>query len=674
MDFFAHQDAARKQTGRLVMLFGLSLVGIIAALYIVALIVVGATDTSRASLDSIDNAYSGTFEDVGLPVRTPGWFRPDILAIVSVGVLGIVGLASLAKMAQLRGGGHVVAAQLGGTHITHDTADPLERRVLNVVEEMAIASGIPAPPVFVLRNEPGINAFAAGWGPADAAIGVTRGCLETLDRDELQGVMAHEFAHILNGDMRLNIRLMGIIFGILAIHVIGRTLLRFGIISGARVRSSREGNSGSALVFIGLALAAIGGIGAFFGSLIRASVSRQREFLADASAVQFTRNPDGIAGALKKIAGLSEGSRVRTPVAEEASHMFFGSAMLSGIAGLFATHPPLPIRIRRIEPNWDGKVPRIDAPRSTQIGASPAQGAAAFAPGVAGPPTRQSPRPTGRPATNASAVEWIGRLGGAHVERSRQILAPIPPELLDAARDAYSARAVVLAMLLDRDPGVHAKQVERIVGTNDRGLLAETARLDPLAKALAPEARVPIAEIAVGALSALTPDQCRAFRAVLGGLVEADARRNVLEWMLERLVDAALEARFSGHHRAMPEYYGLQRLGAECSMTLSMLAHAGSRDAEAAQRAFSAGVSVLGADVAVAFVPAPSCSLTALGHALVRLATTAPAIKKQIVIACARVVAADGRAEITEVELLRGVCAALGAPMPPVLPGQRLVA
>mgnify|MGYP001291549230 CR=1 FL=1 len=678
MDFFSHQDAARKQTGRLVILFGLSLIGIIAAVYLVALVFVGVSDTTRASVDNIDALYSapedirahGAPGAVSSPIQMPGWVRLDVLGLATIGVLGVVGIASLGKMAQLRGGGEVVAANLGGTRITHDTTDPLEKRVLNVVEEMAIASGIPAPPVYVLRQEPGINAFAAGWGPDDAAIGVTRGCLETLNRDELQGVMAHEFSHILNGDMRLNIRLMGLVFGILAIHVIGRTLLRFGMYSGMRVRSSREGNSGTALVFAGIALAAIGGIGAFFGSLIRASISRQREFLADASAVQFTRNPDGIAGALKKIGGLSEGSRVRSPVAEEASHMFFGSAMLGGLAGLFATHPPLPDRIRRIDPSWDGKLPRIEAPASAAGPAGHDHRAAAFAPGASGaPPTS---RPTAR-ATNVGAVEWIGRLGPAHVDRARQIIGAAPPALMEAARHAYSARAVVFALLLDRDPGVRARQMARIAEAGDKGMVSETARLEPLAKATPAEARAPIAEVAVGALTEMTRTQYETFRGVLRGLVEADARRNVFEWMLEHIVDAALTTRFDGAPRRMPEYFGLQRLGAECSMVLSMLAHGGGHNADEARRAFSAGVSALGSDVAVAFVPAESCTLSALSRALDTLATITPALKRAIVIACARVVAADGRADITEVELLRGVCASLGAPMPPVLPGQRLV-
>jgi len=669
MDFFAHQDAARKQTGRLVMLFALAVAGIIAMVYIVALIFLGVTGSASENLDTIDHAYQNAGDlsahDAGgaPPAPAMSWFRPDVFCVVSIGVLAVVGLATLSKMAQLRGGGARVAEGLGGRLLTHDTADPLEKRVLNVVEEMAIASGIPAPPVYVMDKEAGINAFAAGWSPADAVIGVTRGCLETLDRDELQGVMAHEFSHILNGDMRLNIRLMGIVFGILVIHIIGRMILRYGMLTGHRSRNEKGGGAAAAMMLAGLSLAIIGGLGSLFGSMIRASVSRQREFLADASAVQFTRNPSGIAGALKKIGGYSAHSRIATPAAEESSHMFFSSAMLSGISGLFATHPPLPERIRRIEPDWDGKMPAIEPSQraSTRFDAR----ASGFTSAEIRPQTR---------TTAASAVDWIGRVGPMHVQRAEEILASIPGALVQAAREPYTARAVALALLLDRDDAIRARQLDRIRETGDRGLLEETTRYAPQAMSVGADARGALAEIAVGAMSGMTRAQWTAFRSVLTGIVEADARRNVFEWMLERLVDRALGARFNHAREAVPEYDGLNRLGAECSMVLSILACAGSRETESIRRAFAAGAGVLGDQTTVTLLPPERCSLSALGAALAVLSRVSPQLKKTLIIACAKTIAADGRADAAEIELLRGVCASLGAPMPPVLPGQRLVA
>ncbi|MEC9372805.1 MAG: M48 family metallopeptidase, partial [Planctomycetota bacterium] len=341
MNFFEHQDAARKRTGRLVALFILGVAGVFVATY---LVVAGVVLWMQSRGDDGEVALRSLLD----------W---RLLAGVGAAVFFIIGGGSLFKVAQLRsGGGSYVARHLGGRLLDRNTNDPLERRILNVVDEMAIASGTPSPPVFFMDREEGINAFAAGYSPKDAVIGVTRGCAEQLSRDELQGVMAHEFSHIFNGDMRLNIRLIGLLNGILIVGAIGYFILRSAVYTGgARRRSSDDKGGGViAILALGAGLALIGAIGTFFGSLIKAAVSRQREFLADASAVQFTRNPDGIADALSRIGGLSKRARIDNPNAPEASHMFFGQAVTSGFAGMFATHPPLPQRIKRITPSWDG--------------------------------------------------------------------------------------------------------------------------------------------------------------------------------------------------------------------------------------------------------------------------------------------------------------------------------
>ena len=322
MNFFEHQDQARQNTKQLMGLFGLAIAGMILSIYAVVVLTL-------------------LNDSVG------GWWQPEVLFVVSLGTLAVVGSGSGYKILQLRQGGKAVAQSLGGRLVDLQTRDANEQALLNVVEEIAIASGTPIPAVYLLQHEPGINAFAAGYTPNDAVIGVTRGCLEKLDRDELQGVIAHEFSHILNGDMRLNIQLIGVLQGILLIYIIGRVLLRSA--GSSRGRSGR--GKGNGVVFIGLALMAIGGIGLLCGRLIKSAVSRQREFLADSSAVQFTRNPSGISSALKKLGGYIEGSRIDSPKAEEASHLFFGNALNPSdfLNGLFATHPPLGERIQRLD-------------------------------------------------------------------------------------------------------------------------------------------------------------------------------------------------------------------------------------------------------------------------------------------------------------------------------------
>lgn len=329
MDFFGQQGKAKTKTTVLVVYFVIAIVFIVASVYLASLLIFHFTQAQQQP-------------GVALPALV--LWDPRLFGLVVVGTLGVVLVGSLYKTIVLSKGGSAVAESLGGRLLGADPTDPDERQLRNVVQEMALAAGMPVPKIYVLDNDNGINAFAAGHAPSDAAIGVTRGGMSLLTRDELQGVIGHEFSHLLNGDMRLNIRIMGILFGIVCLAVIGRVLLytRGG---GGRGRNP--------MVLVGLALIVIGALGILFGRLIQAALSRQRELLADASAVQFTRNPAGLAGALKKIG--SAGSRIESAHASEASHMFFENGLGKPLFGMMATHPPLEQRIRALDPDWDGK-------------------------------------------------------------------------------------------------------------------------------------------------------------------------------------------------------------------------------------------------------------------------------------------------------------------------------
>ncbi|HMO25080.1 MAG TPA: M48 family metallopeptidase, partial [Tepidisphaeraceae bacterium] len=358
MDFYTRQDQARRSTTKLVVLFTLAVIGIVGTLNLAAYFALkAAARTEEVLPTSADYDYL-TRPGAPIPRRTQvidhsqNW---NVYLGITLVTLLIIGAGSGYKTMALSAGGPAVAQMMGGKPVDPNTADPQQRMLMNVIEEMSIASGVPMPRVYVMENEPGINAFAAGKTFDDAVIGVTRGCIEKLNRDELQGVMAHEFSHILNGDMKLNIRMIAIIHGILVIALIGYMILRHIRFAGGGRRGKDDGKGVLVILAAGLVMLIIGYIGVFFGRLIQAAVSRQREFLADASAVQFTRNPAGIGGALKKIGGFSLGANVNNANAVEAQHMFFASSMTSWLGGLFATHPPLPVRIKAIDPTWDGK-------------------------------------------------------------------------------------------------------------------------------------------------------------------------------------------------------------------------------------------------------------------------------------------------------------------------------
>ena len=633
-DFFESQDAARRNTGRLVILFGLAVITIAATLYLLAVGLVG---------------YQGQ-DRTGAILFDPQWWDPELLAGVAIGVLVLVGGGSLYKISQLRGGGQVVAEQLGGRLLHPDTTDPHERVMLNVVEEMALASGTPTPPVYLLEGEEGINAFAAGFSPDDAVIGVTRGTLHQLRRDELQGVVAHEFSHILNGDMQLNIRLMGVLHGILLIGIIGYFALRSAMYSSVGRRSDR-GNSGLMLLALGGGLVVIGSLGTFFGKWIKASVSRQREFLADASAVQFTRDPNGIAGALKRIGGFVSGSAVASPNAPEASHLFFGQALSGGLSSIFATHPPLAERIRRLDPSFDGEFETLPSP---VLQPATAGGVSQFA---------------GAKASHVSiehAVENVGRPTPQHLAYAADLVRSLPAAIAEVVRESYGARALIYALLIDRDPDSRRAQLERLAEHADRGVEALTLKLLPDVEQLDPRMRLPLVDMALPALRELSAGQYQAFRRNVDELVRADARIDLFEWTLQRILLAHLAPHFEPARAPGINYRSMRRLAPHCSMLLSTLALA--RAGADPEGAYKRAAHTLGLPDLVK-LPAESCGLAQLGEALNGLAQATPPLKRRVLQACAEYIAADGRVAIAEAELLRATADALGCPMPPLLPG-----
>ena len=648
-DFFERQDAARRTTTRLVVLFAIAVVVIIMSVdFLVALVL------SYIDLES----ESGLLE--------LAWQRaidPSVLAFAVGGTLLVVTLGSVYKIADLWGGGPVVAEHLGGRRLNADTTVPAERRLLNVVEEIAIASGTATPPVYLLEDEDGMNAFAAGFSLEDAVIGVTRGTAERLSRDELQGVVAHEFSHILNGDMRLNLRLIGLLHGIMVVALIGQFIFRVVAYSGISRRGSRDNNPLPVVALgslaLGAGLIAIGFVGMLCGSIIKAAVSRQREFLADASAVQFTRNPLGIAGALKKIGGFARGAAVESPNAPEVSHLFFGQAT-SGLMSMFATHPPLAERISRLDPAWDGQFvesqPPPDAERLPRAGAPSAAsmvGVASLASSDTEPGLRL-------------AVADIGQPSQAHLQYASQLVQRMPHELIVAAHDTYSARALVYALLIDRQHTYRERQLAHLSGHADAGVLKETRRLIMPVARLDPRARLPLAEMAIPALDGLTQAQYHAFKENIGVLIEADEQLGLFEWTVQRIVTQHLDAQHGRGRSGRVRHRALGAVGPQCALVLSMLAWVGHPSERSATMAFSEGWRLLGLPSAQ-LLPLHQCDFVQLDGALTDLDGLAPAAKRTLLQASAACIEADAAVTVNESELLRAVAASLSSPMPPLV-------
>jgi Zn-dependent protease with chaperone function len=655
MDFFQQQEVARKKTGLLIFYFVATVAGLVGAIYAaMAGIFLGVGGGERGLTSAVDNPAT--------------LWDPALFGLVSAGTLGVIGVGTLYRVASLAGGGRVVAEMLQGRLIAPDTTDPTERKVLNVVEEMAIASGVPVPPVYLMDHEPGINAFAAGHKPGDAVIGVTRGTVENLSRAELQGVIAHEFSHILNGDMKLNLRLMGILFGILAISMIGYFILR--ATTGMRLAARDDGKKGAnPLPLIGLALYVLGYVGLIGGRLIKSAISRQREYLADASAVQFTRDPSGIADALKKIGALSGGSRIRAEEAEEASHMFFGNAMGASLFGLMATHPPLVDRIRRLEPSFDGD---FDAVRlAIEKGQSLSAAAESKAP---------AKERTRLPFDPVGAIGRIGTLDPARVAAAAAMLDSMPKGLGDHAREPFGARALVFALLLDRDePDLRQNQLANLRSTIDPKTFELTESLVPAAIAVPAEQRLPLVELALPALRRLSAGQYREFKGAVERLMAADRRLDLFEFALQRMILRHLGTQFE-RGEPWPGTVKTDQPGPLIRPMLALLgavAQSGDRDPAKAGEAFRVGLDALGWGRAGgpgasyplldrAALPGGPVGLREVREALDVLAGASPALKKDILRACATAIALDGSVTVEEGELLRAISDTLDCPMPPL--------
>ncbi len=652
-DFFDRQADAHRRTGRLVFYFGAAVVLIILTVYAVITAIFFYGQKGRTP--------DGPRVEILDPIR---------LAAVAAGTGLVILGGSVFKTLSLREGGPAVARMLDGRLVDGSSREPAERRLLNIVEEMAIASGTPVPQVYVLDREEGINAFAAGYTSGDSVIGVTRGALKHLDRDELQGVIAHEFSHILNGDVRLDVRLIGVLHGILLLALIGEILMRMMQYAPSSRRSSdgeKKDNSALAFFLMGLALYLIGYLGVFFGRLIQAAVSRQREFLADASAVQFTRNPEGIAGALKTIGGLADGSKVKTPAAMEACHMFFGEGVPSMI-DLLATHPPLVERIKRLDPSFDGQFPVIPEDSSVDDDLEVVE-EKARKPAM---PTILPGLPTagGSIGMQAAAVlASVGTADPAHMAYASELLADLPAPIASAAREPFGAIALIYALLLDDDPAIRHRQLDGIAANDAPGLAREAARLAPLAGSLGPEARVPLVDLALPSLRRLSPIQYPRFRGNVEALIQADQRVSLFEFALQRMLFRHLDRQY---RRAAPQAVRFTTVGPllpSLSALLSSLARIGQEAPEDVERAFRAGAAKLGPEGAsLGLVAEDAGSLPAVDQALNALAAASPPLKKRAIDACAACIAADGRVTVEEGELLRAIADSLDCPMPPILP------
>ncbi|RYY74145.1 MAG: peptidase [Gammaproteobacteria bacterium] len=646
MNFFEQQDLAHRNTKRLVILLCLAVISLIA---ITTLLFA----TTFYYMEQNTHRYlnsTGLWNGI---TQAMSW---KMLGGISVSVCVVIFLGSFYKLIQLSSGGRVVAESLGGRPINTLNAVGDEKKILNVVEEMAIASGTPVPPVYIIEDE-AINAFAAGHTPQDAVIGVTRGCIRVLNRDELQGVIAHEFSHIFHGDMKLNLRLVALLNGILLLGLIGEFLLRSSG-GGSSFRSNKK--NPAAMMGLGIGLLIIGYAGTFFGKLIKAAVSRQREFLADASAVKFTRNPDGIAGALKKLGGYVGGSQMDAAHASEFSHMFFGEGV-SSLFNAMATHPPLAERIKRIDPRWDGNFSRIDVYEQVEnsyIEEGRLSDDSTFE--FTSPKT-----PIEFVASVNQVLESIGTPTQSHLAYAQQTLNSISDDIHQAAHNPWEAQALMLGLLLDKNSDQQTAQwnlLGKLFSEQQLQLLKPLALHSSL---LEIQLRLPLVELSLPALKNLSFQQYQLFKTAMTGLIRADGRIDLMEWSLFRIITHNLETKKSSNRLV-----DLNQLQQEARVLLSVIANAGTKSRDAAEAAFNSSKLIMGFTDAT-LMSESDYSMIDLDLAVTRLNCVKPLQKPKLLKAMIQCVLADQHVSAVEAELFRAIADALDCPVPPLIVASR---
>ncbi|WP_407833942.1 M48 family metallopeptidase [Vibrio rotiferianus] len=618
MDFFDHQDTARQRTGLLVFLFSL-------AVFVI---------TGLVSVLSIGIYYGVTGEPFDQNTAI------SYVLLCFAGVVLIVAISSMIRLSDLSSnGGRGVAESIGGKLISSNTIDAKHRRLLNVVEEMSIASGIPVPPVYVMQEERGINAFAAGMSIDDAVIGVTQGALDTFTRDELQGVIAHEFSHILNGDMRMNTRLIGVLFGITCIAHFGHLVLDNTHHTSRVSRSSSDSDKGFAVIMlIAIVCLVLGWVGTLFGSMIKAAISRQREFLADASAVQFTRNDQGISGALKKIGGHASGSSLKAKASSQMSHMMFGQSSLSGFTGLFATHPPLEERIRRIEPSWDGSFSRGSQRQTSAFETEQVSGFASDADFGSQDLKTRVETPT------SSELSETGRL----------LISQLPQDLVDIAREPYSSRFIALLLIFD------GSDVQREMIKGHIPMVSHAKLLPWLDYELPTHLRLPLLELAVPALKALSEGQKNRLCQVLRELSQTDNHYSLGEWCVINLLEKQLLTSFAFTRQSK----SLMQLMESVHWLLIELAWVSHSEKDKAQYAFNSALTSLG--LPKTQLPDANQDWRLSRAALELLLQLSPKQRILFVKACRLAIESDGQITVAEGELYRVIACFLEVPEPPL--------
>ncbi len=645
MDFFEHQEAARKKTKLLIFYFVLAVVLIVVALNLIAYFVMFGLNSSQGQPEVISLAQ---------------WPEQAGFYYTSAASLGLIGLGSLFRWFQLRGGGKSIASMVGAREILPDTNDRLERRFINVVEEMSIASGMPVPTLYIMDEEEAINAFVAGQESSDTIMVVTRGSLEQLSRQELQGVVAHEFSHIFNADMKINLRLISILAGILILGQAGYFVMRSLRYSNVRSDNKNGGGLIVVIMVVGISMYIIGSIGLFFGRLIKAAISRQREFLADASAVQYARDNQGLAGAFLKIG--QQSSLLQNRHAEETSHMCIAEPIKLSLNSL-ATHPPLEKRLDAIMPDWhdfqhrqerkaDRQQQRDEHAQQRQAEREKKKGFEAFG-------------GTQVLAGMGGLLETVGNPTTLHLHAANALLLAMPEVLRTAAHNHHAsshAMYLVFALLLSDDGQVESEALNLIAQSYGEESKAEVIKLASHITSDKRYLRLAILDIAIPSIRRLSKTERKNFLTLLKQIIHLDKHISQFEYVLYSLIRKSLKPSTNAHKRFIKRF---NKVESQIQLILSAVLHASGNNQQAKEQLFN-NLIVGFSDNKLNLLP-NKFEAEAFHKSLIDLNQLTPMLKKALLNAFEEAIKEDGIAKVEEVELFRAICECLDCPLPPLV-------
>ena len=591
--------------------------------------------------------------------------------IVGSVISGIIFFISWRTIRTIKKGGGAYIAQVMGGELLETPKDLKETQIINVVEEMAVASGLPRPRIYIFPNEFSINAVTAGLDHDDAIIALTCGAVTHLSRDELQCVVAHEFAHILNGDYALNLTMAGWLSGLLFFSVKGLELL--SVTSDAAnkyINNTKQGDVGALLLItiVGVILYVGGGIGKLGAELVQAAISRQREYMADAFAVQFTRNPASLAGALKKIAGYPRRGTIKNSRALMMKSFFIASPTQS--QDLWQTHPPLEERITTLDPHWDGKIVPIELPPIPQRNYSILghDGLGATTGGQHQLMETAEKLPTGWPgalvlgllATGSGGIRQKNLIGQG-MTAATSLCKEIPAKLLKATTEPAFADPLIAAIFC-RNADFKAAHLEIIRSGLGPEAAAWAEDFQPL---MADSFRLPLLSLATPALKAFNAEQRLRLAKTIKELIEADGKLDLFEIAAWQILKKHLGLTKPKSYSYQSGLAGLAGSIQKDAVTIvSAMAHLGSDSREKAEAAFAVGMTHFTQWPSFDLLPSDAVTSKELALALDRFSGVSEKIKNTLVLATVGAALHDHQITQKEYELLRALAAALDIPLP----------